>query len=79
MYMALYKSHGKPRKAMKTLRASFFQSHFSKVDQNKNSTFFIAALVLVEGALRRKQLTASFVEHFRKNYENTICVYFQFS
>ena len=30
----------------------------------------------MQGALQKKQLTASFVEHFRENHENTICVYF---
>ena len=28
------------------------------------------------GALRKKQLTASFVEHFKGNHENTTYVYF---
>ena len=27
-------------------------------------------------ALRKKQLTASLVEHLKENHENTICVYF---
>ena len=30
----------------------------------------------MHGALRKKQLTASFVEHFKENHENTIYVYF---
>ena len=32
----------------------------------------------VPGALRKKELIASFVEHFKENHENTISVYFQF-
>ena len=28
------------------------------------------------GALRKNQLTAFFVEHFKGNHENTTCVYF---
>ena len=31
----------------------------------------------VQGALRKKGLIASFVEHFRKSHENTISVFFQ--
>ena len=30
----------------------------------------------MQGALRKKQLTASSVEHFKENHENKICVYF---
>ena len=30
----------------------------------------------MQGALRKKQLTASFVEHFKRNHENTTYVYF---
>ena len=32
----------------------------------------------VPGALRKKELIASFVEHFKEHHENTISVYFQF-
>ena len=35
--------------------------------------FFIAILALMLGALRKKEFTASFVEHFKGNHENTIC------
>ena len=32
----------------------------------------------VQGALRKKQLIASFVKHFTENDGNTICIAFQF-
>ena len=32
----------------------------------------------VQDALRKKELIASFVDHFKKNHENTISVSFQF-
>ena len=38
--------------------------------------FVIAILANLQGALRKKHLTASFVEHFKENHENTLCVYF---
>ena len=38
--------------------------------------FLIAILAYLQGALRKKQLTASFVEHFKENHENLLCVYF---
>ena len=38
--------------------------------------FLIAILAYLQGALRKKQLTASFLEHFKENHENLICVYF---
>ena len=39
-------------------------------------SFLIIVLAYVDGALRKKQLTASFVEHFKENYKNIIYVYF---
>ena len=30
----------------------------------------------MQGALRKNKLTASFVEHFQENHENTTYVYF---
>ena len=38
--------------------------------------FLIAILAYLQGALPKKRLTASFVEQFKENQENTICVYF---
>ena len=32
----------------------------------------------MQAALRKKFLEVSFVEHFKQNHENTICVNFQF-
>ena len=32
----------------------------------------------MQAAVLKKQLTDSFVEYFKENHENTICVYFQF-
>ena len=64
---------------MKTLRASFFQSHVSDIDQNKNSAFFCCTGIGA-GCSTKKTISSFFRrKHFRKNYENTICVYFQFS
>ena len=37
--------------------------------------FLIAILAYLQGALRKKQLAASSVEHFNENHENKICVY----
>ena len=61
---------------MKTLRVSF--SSLMLVDMIKKNilNFLIAILAYLQGALRKKQLTASSVEHFKENHENTICVYF---
>ena len=47
---------------MKTLRASFFQSHVSDIDQNKNSTFFCCTGIGA-GCSTKKQLAASFAEN----------------
>ena len=38
--------------------------------------FLIAILAYLQDALRKKHLTASSVEHFKRNHENTIYVYF---
>ena len=34
--------------------------------------------VQVQGALRKKELIASFVKHFTENHQNTICIVFRF-
>ena len=49
---------------MKTLRASFFSLMLVKLIKIKILHFLIAGL----SVLRRKRMTASFVEQFRKNY-----------
>ena len=61
---------------MKTLRVSF--SHLMLVDMIKKNilNFLIAVLAYLQGALRKKQLTASSIAHFKENHENKICVYF---
>ena len=51
---------------MKTLRVSFFSLMLVKLMKIKLPHFLIAVLAQVQGALRRKRMTASFVEHFRK-------------
>ena len=51
---------------MKTLRASFFSLMLVKFIKIKILDFLTAALAYVQGALRRKRMTASFVDHFRK-------------
>ena len=61
---------------MKTLRVSF-PSHMSVNMIKKNIlNFLIAILAYLQGALPKKRLAASFVEQFKENQENTICVYF---
>ena len=57
---------------MKTSRAPFFQSPISKLHKKNILHFLIAILAQVQGVLRKKQLTAFFVEHFKENHENTI-------
>ena len=44
--------------------------------KKKNLNFLIVILAYVQGAQRKKQLTTCFVEHFKENEENTICIYF---
>ena len=45
-----------------------FQSHISDFDKNKKSNFYYCYIGLA--------ITASFVEHFHENQENTLCTYF---
>ena len=61
---------------MKTLRVPF--SSLMLVDMIKKNilNFLIATLAYLQAALRKKQLAASFVEHFKENHENKICAYF---
>ena len=61
---------------MKTLRASFFSLMLVILIKRNILNFLFAIMAQVQGTLRKKQLTASFVEHFKENDENTISVYF---
>ena len=61
---------------MKTLRGSFSSHMLVNITKKKIQNFLTAILAYLQSALRKKQLTAFFVEHFKENHENTICVYF---
>ena len=61
---------------LKTLRVSFLSLVLANLMKKNILTFIIAMLAYVQGALRKKQLAASFVENFKENHENAICVYF---
>ena len=61
---------------MKTLRVSFSRLMLVDVIKKNILNFLIATLAYLQGALRKKQLTASSVEYFKENHENTICFYF---
>ena len=49
---------------------------FVNMTKKKIQNFLTAILAYLQGALRKKQFTASFEEHFKENLENTIYVYF---
>ena len=53
-----------------------FQSHVSNLDQKRYSKFSDCYTGLGAGCPRKEGVTASFVEHFKENQENTTCVYF---
>ena len=61
---------------MKTLRLSFSSQMLVNKIKKNILNFLITIPDYLQGALRKKQLTASFVEHFKQNHENTRCVYF---
>ena len=56
------------KKSHENLKKIIFQSHVSDLDKNKKSKFYYCYIGLA--------ITASFVEHFNENQENTLCVYF---
>ena len=46
---------------------------------NRDVSYRLSAILdYVQGALRKKQLIASFLKHFTENDGNTICIVFQF-
>ena len=59
---------------MKTLRVSFSSHMLVNMIKKNVLNFLIALLAYLQGALRKKQLTVSSVEHFRGNHENTLCL-----
>ena len=61
---------------MKTLKKIIFQSHVSDLDQKRFSKFSYCHTGLGAGCSTKEAITASFVEHFKENQENTTCVYF---
>ena len=63
-------------KSTKTLKGSFSSHMLVNMIKKKIQNFLTAILAYLQGALRKKQLTASLVEHFKENHENTICVFF---
>ena len=58
---------------MKTFRKSFF-SLMSVTLIKKNILNFL--IDLGAGCSTKEAITASFVEHYKENHENTTCVYF---
>ena len=56
------------KKSHENLKKIIFQSHVSDLDKNKKSKFYYCYIGLA--------ISASFVEHFHENQENTLCVYF---
>ena len=56
------------KKSHENLKKIIFQSHVSGLDKNEKYKFYYCYIGLA--------ITASFVEHFNENQENTICVYF---
>ena len=55
-------------KSHKNLKKIISQSHVSDLDKNKKSKFYYYYIGLA--------ISASFVQHFYENQENTLCVYF---
>ena len=55
-----------------------FRFHNPKLSQEGCFKPFVYYIKLLQGALRKKRLIASFVEHFEENHENLISGCFQF-
>ena len=55
------------KKSHENLKKIIFQSYVSDLDKNKNSKFYYCYI--------GRAISASFVEHFYENQENTLCVY----
>ena len=53
------------RKVIKALKASFFSFLLLNLIENGSGDFLYAILAYVHSAQRKKQLIASFVEHFK--------------
>ena len=62
-------------KAMK-IKSILFSLMVVNLIKKNVLNFLIAILAQMLGALRKKQLTVSFVEHFKENHEKTTYVYF---
>ena len=64
--VCLLKKQEKLRKPKKTLRTSFFSLMLVILIKTSIPDFLIAILAKVQGALRKKQLAPSCLEHFKK-------------
>ena len=82
MYRAFYKKaidsffEEQFKKSHENLKEIIFQSHVSDLDRKKYSKFSHCYTGLGASCSPKEAITASFVEHFNENQENTICVYF---
>ena len=66
------------KKIMKIQHASTSRFHNPKLSQERYFILYMSALQdYLKGALRKKQLIASFVEQFKLNFESTRCIDFQ--
>ena len=63
------------KKSHKNLKKIIFQSHVSNLDQKAYSKFSYCYTGIGVGCSTKEPITATFVEHFNKNQENTICAY----
>ena len=81
MYRAFYKKaidsffEEQFKKSHENLKEIIFQSHVSDLDRKKYSKFSHCYTGLGASCSPKEAITASFVEHFNENQENTICVY----
>ena len=64
------------KKSHVNLKKIIFLSYVSDRHQKKYSKFSYYYARLGAGCSTKKAITASFVEHFKENQENTTCVYF---
>ena len=86
LYWAIYKAFYKEdidsffgeqfKKSHQNLKKIILQSHVGDLDQRKYSKFSYYYTGLAAVCSTKEAITASLVENFKKNQENTTCVYF---
>ena len=64
------------KKSHENLKRIIFQSHVSDLHQKKYSKLSYCYVGLGAECSTKEEITAYFIEHFKENQENTICVYF---